>query len=91
MLNLAIIFLKIHSVGQMLSKKFLFFHLLRDLIRTRGRKSRNNADRYRVDDIPRRELRHREPGGRNAKAHGDAAELTPRPAGRQSPLRRCGS
>ena len=98
--------------------------------------------------IPRRELRHREPGGRNAKAHGDAAEamsaarkpgkckaprfpvhrsgvlclfgvvgqkkekekgeqiyshvvptglqwnaveLTPRPAARQSPLRRCGS
>ena len=41
--------------------------------------------------IPRRELRHREPGGRNAKAHGDAVELTPRPAARQSPLRRCGS
>ena len=41
--------------------------------------------------IPRRELRHREPGGHNAKAHGDAAELTPRPAARQSPLRRCGS
>ena len=41
--------------------------------------------------ILRRELRHREPGGRNAKAHGDAAELTPRPAARQSPLLRCGS
>ena len=41
--------------------------------------------------IPRRELRRREPGGRNAKAHGNAAELTPRPAARQSPLRRCGS
>ena len=41
--------------------------------------------------IPRRELRRREPGGRNAKAHGDAVELTPRPAARQSPLRRCGS
>ena len=104
--------------------------------------------------IPRRELRHREPGGRNAKAHGDAAQamsaarkpgkrkaprfpvhesgalwlsgvgcqksvfrrkgkrrtkdkiyrhaitaerllvcggFTPRPAARQSPLRRCGS
>lgn len=35
-----------HTAGQ----KFLFFHLLCDLIRTRGRKPRNNADRYRVDD-----------------------------------------